>query len=566
MTVHSEEINVSAESSLPKTMIPSLTDPLEMQENGNELTDRVLNLTLEIIYLLTGEDCTVVKKTSGQCMNTSSCPLLSMSPSPMNIPPLHSLICRNKNEQKILELTKKILELLTGEVPIRCQDVTVHFSMEEWEYLEGHKDLYNDAMIENHQPLSITDGFRTRIPLERSPSRLSSQDCARENHNGPQDHQGEDVIDFKVEVIAEEGNMDEMGDHLCKEEEIPTDISPENDHTKSSDEHLLYPDCEEENDDAQDSPVQNPMTPDTHAVHYSRDASSDPSNHDYLSPDQSQIITQGTGHSGNKIFTFPDCEKQFLQRPDMFPFAQCSQSSTWKSYVVEHQRLYTGGKQYSCSEYANCFSQNTYLLNNQRTHPNVNQYQCSACGRWFTHKANLERHERIHRDERPYKCSECGKCFTQKSDLIKHQRIHTGEKPFSCSECGKCFTKKSVLVKHQRIHTGERPFPCLECGKSFTQKSGLVEHRRIHTGEKPYSCLECGKSFTKKSNLAKHWKIHTGERPFPCLECGKSFAHKSGLIEHGRLHTGEKPFSCSECGRCFKYRSNFIRHQILHTN
>ncbi|XP_066442668.1 zinc finger protein 154-like [Eleutherodactylus coqui] len=541
-------------------MVASLTDPPEMQDNSNDMTDRVLDLTLEIIYLLTGEDCTVVNKASGQCMTLSGCPLgWSRTQNPMKVPPLHWQIWQNKNEQKILELTNKIIELLTGEVPIRCQDVTLHFSMEEWEYLEGHKDLYKDIVVENYQALISPDGS-----AEGCPSLLHPKHCPEEHHKVPRDHQGEDRIDFKVEVITED--MYVMDDHPCKEEEIPVDINTDN-QTKITEDHLLlYPDCEEENDVTRESPAENPMTPKTHAVGCSTDLLSNPSKHDYPSPDRSQIVTQSAGHGREKMFRFPQCEKPFLQVSDLLPCAHCGESSTWKSYMAEHQRLYTGDKPCLCSELGNCFPQDTYLHNNQKTHQNVNQYQCLECGKWFTHKANLERHERIHRDERPYPCSECGKCFTQKSDLIKHQRIHTGEKPFSCSECGKCFTKKSVLVKHQRIHTGERPFPCLECGKCFTQKSGLVEHRRIHTGEKPYSCLECGKSFTKKSNLAKHWKIHTGERPFPCLECGKSFAHKSGLIEHGRLHTGEKPFSCSECGRCFKYRSNFIRHQVLHTH
>ncbi|KAM3912745.1 uncharacterized protein RB166_018189 [Leptodactylus fuscus] len=552
MAVNREAINVST------AMAPSLTDLLELQKNNsNEMIDRILKLSLEIIYLLSGEDCTVVKKTSGQSAGPNRCPLVSRqwrrSQSPMKIPPIHSLICKTKNEQKILDLTNKIIELLTGEVPIRCQDVTVYFSMEDWEYLEGHKDLHNNIKMEDQQTLKSPDGSSERNP---SPD---SQNCPEDDDNVAQDHQmvneAEDLTDFKVEVIAGEEEMSMTGEQPCKEEEEATDISPENDQTNISEEHLLrYHDEQEDNDVTHDSPVDDPLTPNTHA-----DLSSDPSNHDYSSLDQSQVVTQNTSHSVEKIFTYPECEKPFLQKSDLFPCPRCGKSSAWDSYVVDQQRLYTGEK--PCS----CFTQNAYLLNNQRTHPGVNQYQCTECGKWFTHKANLERHERIHKDERPYPCSECGKCFTQKSDLIKHQRIHTGEKPFSCSECGKCFTKKSVLVKHQRIHTGERPFPCLECGKSFTQKSGLVEHRRIHTGEKPYSCLECGKSFTKKSNLAKHWKIHTGERPFPCLECGKSFAHKSGLIEHGRLHTGEKPFSCTECGRCFKYRSNFIRHQVLHT-
>ncbi|KAM8923991.1 gastrula zinc finger protein XlCGF66.1-like [Pelodytes ibericus] len=110
-----------------------------MNKGQNQMCERILNLTLEILYLLTGEDYIVVKK-------PRSCRTQSSSKEP----PPHSLIHQRNNDQKILELTNKIIQLLTGEVPIRCEDVTVYFSMEEWEYLEGHKDLYKDVMTETH--------------------------------------------------------------------------------------------------------------------------------------------------------------------------------------------------------------------------------------------------------------------------------------------------------------------------------------------------------------------------------------------------------------------------------
>ncbi|XP_066444560.1 gastrula zinc finger protein XlCGF66.1-like [Eleutherodactylus coqui] len=124
-----------------------------MEDNRNKMAESVFNLTLEILFQLTGEDYTVVKKTSSDGSRAPVCDGWGRPLSPIMGPPLHPLIHEDINVQKILELTNKMIELLTGEVPIRCQDVAVYFSMEEWEYLEGHKDLYKEAMMETRQPL-----------------------------------------------------------------------------------------------------------------------------------------------------------------------------------------------------------------------------------------------------------------------------------------------------------------------------------------------------------------------------------------------------------------------------
>ncbi|XP_075118403.1 gastrula zinc finger protein XlCGF66.1-like isoform X2 [Leptodactylus fuscus] len=147
-----------------------------MERDRNKMAESLLNLTLEIIYQLTGEDYTVVKKTSsGRCqahVYERYGGNLSLIP---GSPPL-PLIQGQINGQKILELTNKMLELLTGEVPIRCQDVAVYVSMEEWEYLEGHKDLYKEVMMEDHQPLTSAGRSSKRTTPERCPSPLLPQD------------------------------------------------------------------------------------------------------------------------------------------------------------------------------------------------------------------------------------------------------------------------------------------------------------------------------------------------------------------------------------------------------
>ncbi|KAG9460767.1 hypothetical protein GDO78_019664 [Eleutherodactylus coqui] len=91
-------------------------------------------------------------------------------------PSTHYLIHEDFNGQKILEHVHKMTELLTGEVPIRCRDVSVYFSIEEWEYLEGHKNLYKEVMMEDQQPLTSQDRSGKRTSPESRPSPLHPQD------------------------------------------------------------------------------------------------------------------------------------------------------------------------------------------------------------------------------------------------------------------------------------------------------------------------------------------------------------------------------------------------------
>ncbi|XP_077110638.1 uncharacterized protein LOC143766671 isoform X2 [Ranitomeya variabilis] len=497
--------------------------PSRMDMDRDKMAERILHLTLEILFRLTGEDCTVVKKSSSDRCQDPVSEGWGRPLSPIMESPPHPLKHEEINDQKILVLTYKMIELLTGEIPIRCQDVAIYLSMEELEYLEGHKDLYNYVMMEVPQPLTSPDLSSKRTTPERCPRPLLPQDCKQEDPDVPQNDQGEDLTDINTTETSV------RGDERCKEE-IPTYDYPDYCTRRSEGQLTSSVFKSEALEITQDAIDVNAITPDIPSSLHSKDLSSYPL-------------------------------KQVLSS-DSLPTTKENQSH---KISIKKRTAPKSKKLFSPSGYGNNIPLEKYFLKHKTIHTAENRFSCSKCGKCFNQKSDLLKHQRTHTGEKPFSCSECGKCFNYKSHLVIHQRTHTGEKPFSCSECGKCFNYKSHFVTHQRTHTGEKPFSCSECGKCFNHKSDLLRHRRIHTGEKPFSCSECGKCCNHKSDLLKHQRTHTGEKPFSCSECGKCFKNKSHLIRHQRTHTGEKPFSCSECGKCFNQKSHLIKHQRIHT-
>ncbi|XP_077113906.1 oocyte zinc finger protein XlCOF7.1-like [Ranitomeya variabilis] len=470
-----------------------------MDRDQDKMVEKILHLAIEILFWLTGEDYTIVKKTSSdrcQAPVTEGC---GRTLSPVTGPPPHPLTHEDINDQKILELTDKMIEILTGEVPLRCQDVAIYFSLEEWDYLEGHKDLYKDVIMEVPQPLTSPVLSSRRTTPKRCPRPLLPQECKQENPNVPQDHQDEDLTHINTTEIYV------RGDEQCKGE-IPTDNST-GDCIRSLMRHMISSDFKaREHGITQDTYEENAIVPDLPSALRSEDLSFNPFQ-EILSSDSLQTVKDNT-----------------YDRSD-----------------GEHERSHNGENSFLCLKCGKCYVDISNLVEHEKSHTEAKEFSCSECGKYFTWKSNLFEHQKTH-EKKQHSCSECGKCFMKKSHLIRHERRHTGEKPFLCTECGKCFAQKSHLHTHQKTHTGEKPFSCLECGKCFSNKRTLDCHEKTHTGEKPFPCSECGKCFAWKSNLVEHQRVHTGEKPFVCLECGKCFKFKSCLVPHKRTHLGVKPF------------------------
>ncbi|XP_073536735.1 uncharacterized protein [Phyllobates terribilis] len=340
-----------------------------MDMDKKNMAGRILHLTLEILFQLTGEDYTIVKKTSSEHCQDRVSEGWGRPLSPIIGYPPHPLIHEDINEQKILELTYKMVELLTGEVPIRCQDVAVYFSVEEWEYFERHKDLYKDVMMEVPQALTSLDLSSKRTTSEICPHPLLPQDCKEEDPNVPQDHEGEDLTHINtIETYV-------CGDEWCKEE-IPTYDYPD-DCTRRSEGQLTSSIFKSDHLEIPQHTIEvNVITPDITSSLHSKDLSSDP-------------------------------WKQVLSS-DSFSFSEYGNSFPLEKAFLKHQKIHTAKNRLSCSKCGRYFNQKSDLARHERTHTGEKPFSCSECGKCFGGKSHLITHQRLHTGEKPFSCVECG--------------------------------------------------------------------------------------------------------------------------------------------------------------
>eukprot|EP00079_Xenopus_tropicalis_P013903 XP_002943482.1 PREDICTED: zinc finger protein 567-like [Xenopus tropicalis] len=574
------------------------------------VAEKILNLTLETIFFLTGEDYIVVKKqrepnreSAGTCIAEGPCPVRN----PLPKPPPNSHI----HDGNILALTHTIVHLLTGEVLNRCKDVSFGFSMEQQEQqhrmesrqnpLPLGRDTLNPEITRNERIPEIVRDYTDpperrllpappagesgdRISPRTSPGDLYVQDSLGEENRVTQEYQ----VKQEDETFPQQCNYKEI---------IPTQISKGQ---CSVNVELLGDKYEGEHLNPAEDKLQ-PITGESS---------------DRISP----LTTPGGLYVPESLGEENRATREYQVKQEDETFSlQCNYKEIIPTQIGTGGAASWGiprGEHCSASEFpivndqsANVFSENSAtgrtsepvrLTNNNYSfheelrfpepprHPlgteyspllfNVQEadyaqkrpesggrarekpYVCSKCGKGFAHKSTLIKHQSFHMGD--FTCSQCGKRFNWKSNLLVHERSHAGQKPFACSECGKCFAHKSTLVKHQLFHMGA--FTCSECGKGFSQKSNLLAHQRRHTGHKPYSCFECGRSFSQNSSLVTHQRIHTGEKPFSCSECGKCYTQHASLLVHHRTHTGEKPYVCSDCGKAFNQMAHLVKHQRSH--
>ncbi|XP_077321725.1 uncharacterized protein LOC143955547 isoform X2 [Lithobates pipiens] len=575
---------------------------MRMEEDQSHMTEKILNLTLEIIYLLTGERFPLVK--SGDHMT-------------ITVPPCDSLKPERHNMEKILEVTKKMMELLTGEVPIRCQDVTVYFSMEEWEYLEGHKDLYNDVMMDTHeendniqhdQDINISiqeeyeekeggvveepsDGHKDMMdpPSNRnSPERCSSpplysRDSTQEDHTIPHHHQSGNLRDDNlVKEVHIEGDEKDGGTTEILEGHKDVAIEPPiNKNPPERCPRPLY---------SRDSTQEDHTIPHHHQSGNLRDSEVDAQEEFKMADEQYRAMKEffeGNVDLYKDVMMGP---QNTGNPPERCPSPLYSRDSTQEGHTIPHhhqsgnlnaptvevkeqmkEKADEGGVIKKVNK--NLFQDTTVKLSRHRDPPERPRHPRQE-DHSYARPYQGEVEETYVRDGQQY-TKEAGmtRTFIEEDTPTEISTGHAMEKPSKdrltlSPGCrmededitGDCGGEKTMIsTMDGGLHSADRPQKPSDSEQPRTVGDGAK------TQEKTFPCAECGESFSSGLALFIHQGSHKPSKLLTCSECGKYFLHKSQLVTHQRTHTGEKPYSCLRCGKCFAQKSSLVIHERSHT-
>ncbi|XP_068113182.1 zinc finger protein 391-like [Hyperolius riggenbachi] len=491
-----------------------------LSTDRSHLSLKILDLTLEIIYLLTGEKYAAVKVASVEGLLQSMYPRTlegcRISEDPIT-EPLSSLT--SDSEEKIVEVTRKLVELLTGDVDSeRCAsspyswDCTAgdtpipHYYQDKGttplkaEIKEEEEETYVSGEVQSAGEESASELIAVstyvfpvnessnRNPPERRTGPIYLQESAQEDHTIPHHYQSESLKDFRRTSntrVVEEEEEEVLTPEMVKEQS-PSETATGHEYnvnTVLEGRMSLSPECREEDDDSvqyapEEGCLSSHVPPDLQCM----DRLPDP-----------RIPEQQESH----IISDESC-------------TEVEADSRLESSSVQRGPADISSKPFSCPQCKKCFSKKAFLLKHEKTH----LHSCLQCGKHFTLKWNLLQHQKIHTDERPFQCSECYKWFSRKSNLVRHWKTHTGERPFICVDCEKSFPTREQLFSHYSLHSNNLPFACWECGSRFLSQEQLTEHQKMHLGlgqnyeEQSFICSECGKAFISQEKLRRHMRTH----------------------------------------------------------
>ncbi|XP_073540668.1 uncharacterized protein [Phyllobates terribilis] len=576
----------------------------------NHISEKILKLTLEIIYLLTGEDYSVVNKAGkhGGTIRGIPCQpegLLKMV-SPVIDPPALSEVYEKNKEQKILHLTKKILALLSKEVPIRCEDIIICFSMEEWEYVQGHKDLYKHLMMENHPFLGSNDFPSSDNLSMKLNFPMLSPDVACEDHSltlcKPKARNSVFEDEQKVTLQTDNDQCSSLSTCTKYTQTEPADsegvlsedteadviyIPPKNTLMgSSSDAYTAYNEGNPKDSNICLLTEQIQNTPDENRSEVESSEDGILAVDDIYTPTcvKSTDLSDRSTQWGNNV-NFVECpmsphhiNPQYMSSCIIEVQSDCEEGNVTHTDVytptAHKTALYTSDKM---EEIPISWGKDVVYTNVYTPVELIQADLSSIKKELVSWKDGSRELQNIYIPSKPM--GEKAASTSCRDDAVQwnggHAHPHSSPllqkiSPHIKTEehfADYCETAGQTQPTHAPVNLEDYNDDLIK-KEMLNNMSTDYENdhgRPEYTTSQMYSCSDCNKCFSSDTNLAKHRLMCRGRKPHVCSKCGKCFASASYLVVHERIHTGEKPYSCSHCGKSFSRKPDLIRHERIHT-
>uniref|UniRef100_A0A8C5MG24 C2H2-type domain-containing protein n=1 Tax=Leptobrachium leishanense TaxID=445787 RepID=A0A8C5MG24_9ANUR len=576
----------------------------------NQMTERVLDLTVEIIFLLTGEDYIILKRL-GEHKLPSSKPLL-LEKGCIILGP-HSQENERNNEQTILELSNQIIHLLTGEVPSNHEDVTVHSSKKQSDYVDEIHTVNQNIISEDQRPLhgiancvkeeQLETGIKTKYLDTNDPPYKHVTDkeeeaiviCGKLPESDITNHTEHAQTEYPSTRINEEATSCAEGiltyaDVYLPTEHTQTEYTPsahiKEDPTSSVETNLMdsdictTTDCMEVDCTISSSMVESDPCEEGSLSHKETHAGTAPTQIEYSSTSvKVESASCGEGNlTGSDICTaIEDTGIEFLPVSIKEELASCEDlSDTYIDTPAVHTQ--TGLSPHIKEESAMCLVQD---LPDTDIHPTTEHIEtkyssinfkretvsfeggnltdtdiCSAMEDAVLEYSSIDIKEELAScDEGDFSDTDIHP--TTKHKHIEYPSINIKEELASCEEVND--TDMDMESAYTGVYIKEE---CLSGDVFFRDNDTCTKNGNTDKCHLTYASPSCI-PFPSFSSTVEQPSNHTGDKQFSCSECGKFFTTKSNMQAHHRVHTGEKKFSCSECVNHSLKSGTHRHHQTL---